>query len=214
MAIITLPTARDMVPAELTWGTQPNVSTSTSPLSGAVQTIERPGVRWTCTLRWPDARGNTRNALEALMLSLRHGQNRLRLSDLRAGCGTPRGTALTSGVTVSAAAPQFAESITLTGLGAGGTLLAGDKFAVALANGLSQLLMITVAATANASGVATVALHTMLRGAVSAGAAVALDRPTALFVPLDPKGWAFGGTGGALGGLRTGFSRDFVEVFL
>lgn len=84
-----------------------------------------------------------------------------------------------------------------------GTLLAGDWLSVG-----GQLLQVAADATATDAGTLTVEVRPMLRAAASGGAAVTLDKPTALFVlqgsPEMPRD-----------GNNTcpPMAADFVEVF-
>ncbi len=87
-------------------------------------------------------------------------------------------------------------------------LLAGDWLSLPIAGG-AQLLMVAENATANGGGAMTVPVRHMLRGAVSGGAAVTLDRPTGLFVLANPaQDWPRSGSN------RTpAASVELVEVF-
>lgn len=84
-------------------------------------------------------------------------------------------------------------------------LLAGDW--VGLPNG--QLLRVVADATATEAGAMTVEVRHMLRSAVASGAAITLDKPSALYVRTE--------SGIALprmpGNAEPGMSLDLVEVF-
>lgn len=215
MAIITyVPTTRDMVPSQMSWGLQDTRTTSTSSLNGSVQEVEMPGTRYVTTLTWPDTVGSVRNEVEAIILSgLRNG-NRLELYDMRPGCSRPRGTIATAGIYTLGTTAQFARTIVLAGSVSGATLRAGDKFGLTLDNGLKQLFTVEATTTANGSGVLTVPVHTEARGAIGSGRAAVLIRPTALF-GLHPSAKlpSSASAGGALGGLRQAISVDLLELF-
>ncbi len=83
---------------------------------------------------------------------------------------------------VNANTAQFAQSVVLKGAGIGGTLLPGDMLGIG-----GQLIMNPTLATANGSGLITVAITGGLRSAAAANAAVTLIRPTAQCVLADPK---------------------------
>lgn len=178
---------------------------STSPLNGAIQTISLPGMRWGASLDFPKQTYAERAELEGWLSRLSGMEHRLALWDISRP--VPRGNCNVSGVTASAAS-QFATSLTLNGCGASTTLKSGDWFKVPTATG-AQLLQAAADATANGSGVATVEVRAMLRGAVSGGAAVTLDKPTALYILAQPE---FGvPRGGA--GICPPFSLELIEVF-
>ena len=77
--------------------------------------------------------------------------------------------------------------MTITASGQGSkTLLAGDYLGIG-AGTTQQVVMVTADAAANASGVITVSFEPPLRNALTAGAAVAWDRPKALFRRADSR---------------------------
>ena len=203
---ITGANLRTFSPAAMRWGVRTNARTSTSSLSGATQTVSLPGSRWLVQLDFAQQTYAERAQLEALFMRLNGQEHRLALWDFARS--TPRGTSNTGGVTVRVAAAQFATSLSLQGLGAGRTLLAGDWAAVATAAG-NQLVQVSADATADASGYATVEVRAMLRGAASAGAAVTLVQPAGLFVLAQPDLQVPRGPSG----FCPAFSVDLIEVF-
>lgn len=207
MAEYTWPTSsKAYTPSAMTWRQRHNTRMSVSPLSGAVQTISLPGMRWGVTLEWPAHSYAERALVEGLLTLLAGPEHRLVLSDLaRPG---PQGTINLTGVTMSAAA-QFATTVTLNGCGASTSLRPGDWLSVTTAAGV-QLLQACNNATATSGGVMSgVMVRPMLRGSVTAGAAVTLDRPTGLFVLAEPE--LAIPRGGA--GICPPFSVDLIEVF-
>lgn len=170
--------------------------------TGDVQTTSMPGARWAWDFDFATDDVGQRAQIEAFVVRLSGRQHRVQLWDLKRPL--PRGTINLSGVTLAASAAQFAESLQLAGCGAGATLLAGDWLAVG-----GQLLMACETATANGSGVMTVPVRHMLRQAVTSGAAVTLQRPTALYIRTDsdlamPRG---------PGRRQPGFALQFIEAF-
>jgi len=214
MAVISMPAGREYQPSQMVWGLSDPRTHSTSSMSQAVQEVATPGARHTVSMQWPEATGSIRAGLEGLLYAINRAGNRLQLWDMRQGRSQPRGSINTSGVAVQTSAAQWADAITLTGCGAGKTLLSGDKLGVVLSGGLAQLLICTADTTANGSGAMTVPLHTQLRAAVAAGSAVTLIRPMALFVvPPGSAGLSFSSTGGAAGGIHAQANIDLIEVF-
>lgn len=201
MATYTYPTTRAWMPRSQYWGTRTNTRTNTSALNGASQTVTLPGSRWLVTMSYPQQTQAERSALMALLFKVSGGEHLLALGDMAQP--RPRGSINLTGVTASAAA-QFATSVALNGCGNARTLLAGDKFAIA-----GQLLVCTDDATASAGGVMTVSFRHMLRAAVTGGASVTLDGPTALFQLLATDIGSQSDPAARTGSL----SFDLVEAF-
>lgn len=173
-----------------------------SPLSGAVQTLAMPGTRWGWMLDFNAQPQQRRQQLEAFLIGLSGRVHRVRLWDIKRS--RPRGTINLSGVSLNAAAPQFATQLVLKGCGASRTLLAGDWFATP-----TQLLYCVEDAVANGSGVMTVKFRHMLRAATAVNADVTLEKPTALYVRTEagmtaPRSPGF---------MEPPMSVEFVEVF-
>ncbi len=169
--------------ASMSWGQSHNGRAASSSLNGAIQTTSLPGARWGLTVNFPQQSYAERAQVEAFFTRLSGMEHRASIYDLSRP--QRRGTCALTGVTASAAA-QFAMGLTLNGCGASTTLLAGDWLSVPTANG-AQLLQAVVDAAANGSGVMTIETRPSLRGAVAAGAAVTLDKPSALFIQPEPK---------------------------
>ena len=168
-----------------------------SPFGGSEQAVDMLNDRWLATLALP-ARINTEGgALEALLGSFRGQVNTCNLWHMQRPVlrGTMRGSP------TCGAASMGAASVTLSSAGVGATLLAGDMIGI---SGL--LLQVAADATANGSGVMTVTLVNRLRTAISGGAAVTWDKPTAPFRMM---------TGASVlyqPGYADGVSLDFAEV--
>lgn len=174
MSTYTWPSVVPFIPEGFVWSVLANDRAFNSALSGATQTASIPGTRWQATLNMPAEKMANRPALEAFLAKCRR-EHRIALWNLARP--TPQGSINQAGVTLSTAASQFATSIVITGCGANTTLKAGDMLGFA-----NQLLMVADDATASAGGVMTVNLTHELRYAQSAGAAVTLNKPTALFI--------------------------------
>lgn len=84
-----------------------------SPLSGAVQTQAMPGARWGWSYTLSPHSVDERRAVEAWLIKLSGRHHRVRLWDIRAP--RPAGNIALSGVTLGAAAAQFATSLQLAG---------------------------------------------------------------------------------------------------
>jgi hypothetical protein len=204
MTIYAWPTTRAFVPAAAQLRVIDNLQRSSeSPLSGYTQTLSMPGARWAWDYDFGAHDQANRAQVEAYLLRLSGREHRVRLWDFKQP--RPRGTINLGGVTLNAAAAQFATALVLSGCGAGKTLLAGDWLAVAT----GQLVRVVADAVADGGGVMTVETRQMLRLALSSGSAVALDKPTALFVRTEaglslPRSAGHG---------VPGFSISFAEVF-
>jgi hypothetical protein len=208
MTTYAWPSGSAYQPSGMEWGRLDNDRSTTSGLSGYTQTLSVPGARWQVVMTFPARAQSDRDKLEAFLLKLDGMAHRVSLWDFGAGArtGHPSGTINRTGVTMSSTAAQFATSIVLAGCGANTTLLANSKLSV---NG--QLLVNVDDGTANGSGVMTLTnTRPMLRAQATAGAAITLIKPTALFVLADPL--SMPRSGGGL--MAPEFSVRFFEVFL
>lgn len=204
MTIYTWPTTRAAVPREAQWHiVDPLQRSNTSPLSGYTQTVSMPGAKWGWTLEFGGQRSDVRQEVEAFLLRLSGMEHRVALWDLKRP--RPRGTCNLAGVTLAATAAQFATTLQLAGCGSGRTLLAGDWLGLAT----GQLVRVVASATADGSGAMTVEVRHMLRQAASAGSAVTLDKPTALYIRTEASLTMPRQPGRA----EPGFSVGFEEVF-
>jgi predicted RecA/RadA family phage recombinase len=205
VSTITFPTLTRVEPGELEFGLRSMTQVMESPLTGGIQTAEIAfSARWVMSFGL-DALAESDDAplVQAFLVKLRGRANRAALWNFARP--RPQGTIATSGVTTSGTTAQGATSVSLTGCGAGATILAGDLFAVA-----GELKMAVANATANGSGVASVTFEPPVRasGGWSSGATVTLDKPTALFVQAsDDTRWS------TRRGVRSDFRFEFVEVF-
>lgn len=200
MATFNWPAGRDFAPLSAMWSVLPNDRVFSSQFSGATQTVSIPGTRWGCTLSFNNQGLQVRPAVEAFLAKCRR-EHRIALWNMARP--EPNGTINQAGVTLQAAASQFATSIVLTGCGASKTLQAGDMLGLP-----NQLLMVAEDATANGAGVMTVNLTHELRYAQPIGASVTLNRPTALFIQASKSNeFPFAGQH------YPGMTVELVEVF-
>jgi hypothetical protein len=169
------PTAANFLPSRQSLLIKVNQQMSSSPLSGDVQVLTRPGSRWGWDVQLPQQLPSELAAVEAFLARLNGREHLITIHDHFRP--VPRGTCNLTGVTTSGTISQFATTATLQGCGATRTLLAGDWIKIA-----SQLVMIVADATANGSGVMSIEFRHAMRASVSSGAAVVLDRPTSTYM--------------------------------
>lgn len=169
MADLAIPDLTRPNPPEIEFGLKSNSQVSTSDLSGAVQTVELPGARWTMGLRWPNRNREDADLLMAWLAQLRGQANRARVPvyHRRSPRGTWGGSPVTGTVTSTT-------SIPVTGFSAGATVRRGDLFNVGV-NG--QLVMVVADATASGGGAATLTIEPPLRSLPGVGVALISANP-------------------------------------
>ncbi len=202
MTTYTWPTARKHMPREAVLRIITNGRHNSSSESGVSQTVTRPGSRWGWGVTMGTMSVPERDDFEGWLSGLSGMQHRISTHDWKRP--TPRGTINTSGVTLSSSAAAFATSLVLTGCGTSKTLLRGDWLAAG-----GQLFRAAADATANGSGVMTVEVRHAVRAAISSGAAVTLNRPTALYILTEPT-LELPRTPGPI---QPAFGLDLIEVF-
>jgi len=177
MSVLTLTPAMLLTVSDLSWGQRRNDVTSRS-LFGA-QVLEVAGPVWSVTFKVNPLYEASAGAWKALIMLLKGQTNQLSFYDIRRP--VPLGTMRGSPVLGSAAA-QGATTLSLdAGIGqANTTLLQGDLLQLG-SGATQQVVMVTSDATANGSGVISVAIEPPLRNAFSAADVVVWDRPAALF---------------------------------
>lgn len=199
MTTLTWPTLTRSAPRSLEWSLVPNTVTFTSPLSGAVQTVEFPGARWKVSFSMDNLQESDSAALQAFLLRLRGRAGRFYLHNFARA--TPRGTL--TGTPLVKGASQTGASLLIDGCAVGATLKAGDFFGV---NG--ELKMVVADATANGAGEMTLSFEPPLRAAPADNAALTLSSPTATFMLAnDETKWS------TQPGRFTSFGVDAVEVW-
>lgn len=173
MTTLTWPTLTRSAPRVLDWSLVPNTQSFSSPLSGAVQTVEMPGARWKASFMMENLTEADAALLQAFLVTLRGRAGRFYLYNFARSA--PRGTA--SGTPLVKGAAQTGNTLIIDGCAVGATLLAGDYFNV---NG--ELKMVVAAATANGVGEMTLTFEPPLRSSPADNAAVTLTQPTATFM--------------------------------
>lgn len=182
MTILTWPVLTRAAPRLVRWGLVSNTMSFSSPLSGAMQTVEMPGARWRCSFVMENLSDADAALLQALLVQLRGQANRLLLHNFARP--TPRGTA--TGTPLVNGASQTGVSLITDGWTAGITALrTGDFFGV---NG--ELKMATADAVADGSGNATISFEPPLRSSPADNAAITTNKPLAIFMLSSPdSGW-------------------------
>lgn len=199
MATITWPSTRLFIPQRFELALRSNVVISTSPLTGATQTVEIPGARWVGSMTLTPCTQADQAAREALLTQIAGQANRVALWHFARP--VPRGT-MRGNPTLSATAAAGATSMAVSTT-AGATALAGDMFSVG-----SQLVQCVTDAAADGAGAMTMSIRPALRAQVASATAVVWDKPTAAFILTSPE-------------VRVGYrpavgeeiALDFMEVF-
>lgn len=173
MTTLSWPTLTRTAPRVLDFSLVPNTQSFSSPLSGAVQTIEMPGARWKVSFMLENLAEADSALLQAFLVKLRGRAGRFYLHNFARSepRGTQRGTPLVKG------ASQTGTTLAIDGCTVGATLLAGDFFAV---NG--ELKMVVANSTADGAGEMTLTFEPPLRSSPADNAAITLVQPTATFM--------------------------------
>lgn len=175
MTIYTFPAlAKVPTPAEIDWSLISNTQSFTSPLSGAVQTVEMPGARWRVAFTLSVLDTSDSALLRSFLAMLRGQSGRFYLWNM--GCPIPRGAA--TGTPVVSGAAQTGTTLVTSGwaISTANILRAGDYFTVN-----SELKMLVADASSNGSGVATLTFEPPLRSSPPNAAAITTTKPTAVF---------------------------------
>lgn len=204
MTTYAWPTDPRLIPQRADLQSHINARHNASPETGATQAVTRVGSKWGWSIEMPAMRPDAQQRMEAWVQRLSGYEHRAQVHDWKRP--RPRGTCNLSGVTVSGAIAQFATTGTLSGCGAGKTLLAGDWLQFGSGG---QLVMVAADATADGSGSMSIEFRWAARAAISNGTAVVLDKPTALYVLADPNI----SIPRAPGFAQPGFALDLIEVF-
>lgn len=150
---------------------------SRSPFTGQQQVYEWHSV-WGLSFDLYAARRSDARRLEAFLAALRGRVGTALLGPMH--YAKPRGTAGTVGVTLGVGATAGARSVTLAGVGASKTLLAGDYLQLGTGEN-AKLHQVVEDAAASVAGVVTVTLEPPLRAAYSSGTDVVLSNPKGAF---------------------------------
>jgi hypothetical protein len=167
---------------------------------GSIQTYGLPGGRWVAALTFePETEFMKRPKIEALIVSLEGGANRLALPYFprRVPNGTMRGSP-----TINANAAAGSKQVSIAN--ANGTLKAGDIIGI-----LGQSVMV-MADVSPSGGVMAVDIKPALRNAVTVGVAVVWNSPTSLFIPRSATAGPFPYRPAKV---RPGFSVELIEAY-
>lgn len=178
MSLIALPSLFRPRSCQLTLNTVQRVSADN--FGGSEQAVDLLGDRWIMACELPESNHANGGWREAFIGAMRGQVNTVNLWHFTRPQprGTVRGT-----LTLNAAVAQGAASIVLTGCSPStGTLLAGDML------GVSGLLLMVASDCTAVAGVITVPLTNRIRKALSSGAAVTWDKPSAPFRLLATSG--------------------------
>lgn len=175
----------DIDPSSSTWGLVSNTATFESPLTGAIQSIDRGGERWRVTLAYQNLSPDDKATMKAFLSRLNGQQHRVVMGDQSL---VQRGE-FTSyfDILLVNGAGQTGNTVNLSGATASVTnyFRPGDMFAVD-----NQLKMVTDAVTTGPTGDLTVEFVPRLRQEASNGFSVTTDNPRGVFIlATDTVSW-------------------------
>jgi len=200
MSVITYPVGLNI--AKQSWGLFRNDIEFRS-LFG-VQALEASPPLWQTTLTAVDGLASLAGQWQSLMLSLQGRVNQLAMYNL--GRPVPVGT-MRGSITFSINHPAGTTICTLTaGSGqAGKTLKAGDYLGFG-SGSTQQVVMVMADCTADGSGTITPTIFPAMRNAMTSGAGVTWNYPTALFRLRNPSPkWDYDST------MISGMNMDLLE---
>lgn len=167
---------------------------------GSIQTYGLPGARWVVVVGFEsEVEQMQRPRIEAMIVNLEGGANRLSMH--HHGRPFPNGT-MRGSPTLNASVATGAKQIQIAN--ANGTLKSGDIIGL-----LGQNVMVMNDVTPS-GGVMTVDVKPAIRNAAAPGTAIVWNKPTVHFIPRTNVAGPFGYR---IGGVRPGFSVEFVEAY-
>lgn len=167
--------------------------------NGRVYTYGLPGARWTASIGFPnDSEQGLRPAVEAFLVSLKGGANRVSLGHLgrKQPNGSMRGSPVLNGAHASGT-----EQLTMSSVN--GTLKAGDIIGLP-----GQMLMVVDGDYAPTGGNMVIQVSPALFSGYASSTPVTWDRPTTLWIPRSSSVGPFPYRAGRA---RPAFAVDFVE---
>ena len=171
---LTMPTTK---PTQTEWSIVSNARTFVSPLTGAIQTVQRTGNRWRVTLSYENLFDSERAVMQAFLAEVTATAENFYLED-----HSYERRADGAGTVLVAGASQTGNQLDTDGWTSGTyAFRAGDFFEV---NG--ELKMATADATITA-GAATVDFVPELRSAPANNAAVTISSPKGIFRLISPQ---------------------------
>jgi len=208
MATLTMPSSPRFQSSQ--FGLQPKTQTFSSPLNGAVQTLELPGALWFGTFTLPLMKIDTAAEWQAFLVNLMGASGRFYGFDPTRT--SPRGIySAASDTPLVNGASQTGNSLTTDGwrLSGTGLLLPGDYFEVT-ANGVKELHMITAQVDSDAGGVATLTFNPPLRNSPLDNATIVLTDPKVEMRLVDDGQVTWNVS---IGDFINGFSFSAIEAF-
>lgn len=178
MSLVTLPAEFRPRSCQLTLTTVQRVSADN--FGGSEQAVDLLGDRWVMACELPESKHANAAWREAFIGAMRGQVNTVNLWHFTRPQprGTVRGT-----LTLNAAVAQGAASIVVTGCSpANGTFLAGDMV------GVGGLLLMSASDCIAVAGVMTIPVTNRIRKALTIGASVTWDKPSAPFRILSTSG--------------------------
>jgi hypothetical protein len=204
MTILTFPTDIP-APNQMDWTPQYNTQTFESPLTGSVQTLELPGMRWAATLNYNNFTEEYAASLEAFITQLRGQSGRFYLYNFARSVprGTVSGSPTVNNESASPTALQTGTTLITKNWGAGSQMKKGDFFSVNY-----ELKMMKADATADGSGNMTMTFEPPLRSSPAHGDAIVYTKPKCIMMLRDDKNvWR------KTPGYFTDFTLDCIEAF-
>lgn len=196
MATIVFPTGLRTGPVDYAIEFDVQISVSRN---GRIFTYGLPGARWTCTLTFEnELEQMQRPAIEALIVSLEGGANRLQMGHLARP--VPNGT-LRGSPTLASNVNAGASSLPMTNCN--GTVKKGDILGVS-----GQNVMVMEDATPSGNNM-TVAVKPAIRAARTSGTAVEWNKPAVLWIPKSSTAGPFPYLQNKV---RPAFSIELVEA--
>ena len=190
-------------PTRAEWWLETLTQEHRSPLTGAAQTQELLGARWSTRVEYHNLGEADARLAWAFIGSMRGRAGRVYVPNF--GRPTPKG--IGGGTPVVSGAGQTGSTLNVTGgpLTTSGWLVAGDLIGV---NGTLHLL--TATANTDGSGNSALAIAPPLRTSPADAATITLERPTlTCMLNSDRNGWTY--EPASMG--RHTFVFDLVEVF-
>ena len=174
MTIYAFPTLGRRI-TQLEWSLVSNTQSFTSPLSGAVQTVEMPGARWKAAFSLSALDSTDSGVFRAWLGRLRGQSGRFYMHNMARS--VPIGNYVGSSPTVNGAG-QVGTTINTTGWlpSTAGVLRAGDFIGV---NG--ELKMVVTDASSDGAGAAAITFEPPLRSSPANASPIITTKPTAIF---------------------------------
>jgi hypothetical protein len=181
-----------------------NTAVTTSVLTGAVQTVARPGERWQLELTWTNLNGGDLDDILAFFTRLNGHEHRVKLKMYGfANRGAYGGTPVVNG------ASQTGSTINISGASLTITDWTKARDYISFDN---QIRMVTADADSDGAGLVTIPIWPAIRTSPSNGASVTTANPTGIFILTTPVDVAINAMNRTNGGNNiSSISLGFVE---